>query len=161
MENIHKGVLYIDDEPNNLSAFKAAFRKDFYIYTAESANEAQSILMKNYEEAKKDNNFFRDLRIKVIIADQRMPDITGVEFFESIISDYFEPIRLLVTGYSDLEVAKDAINKGKVYHYIPKPWNQKELKSILTEAYDLYQKQQVDRKMIARHKKMVEARPSE
>jgi len=157
MKNINKGVLYIDDEPNNLSSFKAAFRKDFCVYTAESADEAKSILAKNYEEAKEDSNFFRDIKIKVIIADQRMPNMTGMEFFESIINDYPEPIRLLVTGYSDIEVAKDAINIGRVYYYLAKPWNLEELKSILTETYELYQKRAADQKTIARHNKLFEA----
>ncbi|MBL4656795.1 MAG: response regulator [Flavobacteriales bacterium] len=156
MKNIHKGILYVDDEPNNLASFKAAFRKDFYIYTAESADEAKSILTKNYKEAKKDDNLFRDIKIKVIVADQRMPNMTGIEFFESIINDYPDPIRLLVTGYSDTKAAKDAINIGKVYHYMTKPWSQENLKNVLTEAYDLYQKQHLDRKTITRYTKMVE-----
>jgi len=156
-KNIHKGVLYIDDEPNNLSAFKAAFRKDFCVYTAESAREARNILTENYQEAEKENNFFRDLKIKIIIADQKMPKMTGVAFFEEIKDDFPEPIRLLLTAYADIEVVKDAINIGKVYHYISKPWNLTALQSLLTEAYELYRQQELEQKTIARHKRLFEA----
>src|SRR6478752_6892089 len=95
------GVLYVDDEVNNLNSFKAAFRRDFEIYTASSVREGRKIL---------DNN-----EIGVIITDQRMPGMTGIEFLESIIAIYPDTIRILLTGFSDINAVMDAINRGQVY----------------------------------------------
>ena len=117
-------ILYIDDETNNLVSFKATFRRDFKIFTAESAKEGQETL--------KNNN------IQVIISDQRMPEMTGVEFFESIIESHPEQIRILLTGYSDIQAVIDAINKGQVYRYINKPWNEHELKMTIENAFEVY-----------------------
>lgn len=117
-------ILYIDDESNNLVSFKATFRRDFKVYTAESAKEGKKILEEN--------------PIQVIISDQRMPEITGVDFFESIIDEYPEQIRILLTGYTDIQAVIDAINKGQVYRYITKPWNEHELKMTIENAFEIY-----------------------
>lgn len=117
-------VLYIDDEQNNLGSFKAAFRRDFDIFTAQSAEEGLQILSQE--------------TIHVIIADQRMPNTTGVEFFESIISKHPHPIRILLTGYSDISAVIDAINRGQVYRFIEKPWNQDALSVAIQNAYEIY-----------------------
>lgn len=117
-------VLYIDDERVNLLAFKAAFRTNFEIYTATSAQQGLEILNNN--------------PIEVIIADQRMPGTTGVNFFESILETHPNPIRILITAYSDINAIADAINKGKVYRYITKPWNELELKSSVENAHKIY-----------------------
>lgn len=117
-------VLYVDDEPNNLTSFKASFRRDFQVFTAENAAEGWEILKSN--------------EIAVIITDQRMPEITGVEFLESIIPEYPDPIRILLTGYSDIEAVIDAINKGQVFRYINKPWDEQELKMTIQNAYEYY-----------------------
>lgn len=117
-------VLYVDDEVNNLQSFKAAFRRDFLIYTAESAKEGMKILS--------------EMPIEVIITDQRMPEMTGVEFLESIIPQYPDPIRILLTGYSDIQAVIDAINKGQVYHYITKPWDEEQLRNIIKKSLEVY-----------------------
>ena len=118
------GVLYIDDEANNLNSFKAAFRCDFEIYTASSAREGRKIL---------DNN-----EIGVIITDQRMPVMTGIEFLESIIPIYPDTIRILLTGFSDINAVMDAINRGQVYKYLVKPWQNDELKMYIENALEIY-----------------------
>ena len=118
------GVLYIDDEVNNLNSFKAAFRRDFEIYTASSAREGRKIL---------DNN-----EIGVIITDQRMPGMTGIEFLESILSIYPDTIRILLTGFSDINAVMDAINRGQVYKYLVKPWQNDELKMYIKNALEIY-----------------------
>ena len=118
------GVLYIDDEANNLNSFKAAFRRDFEIYTASSAREGRKIL---------DNN-----EIGVIITDQRMPVMTGIEFLESIIPIYPDTIRILLTGFSDINAVMDAINRGQVYKYLVKPWQNDELKMYIENALEIY-----------------------
>ncbi|MCW3078342.1 MAG: two-component system response regulator [Bacteroidetes bacterium] len=117
-------ILYIDDEANNLIGFKANFRRLYTIYTAESAKDAKAIL--------KENN------IQIIITDQRMPDMTGIEFLESILTEYPDVIRIILTGFTDLETVIKAINKGQVYKYISKPFNTEELKITLDNAFEVY-----------------------
>jgi signal transduction histidine kinase len=117
-------VLYIDDEENNLTAFKASFRRQYEIYTAISAMDGLKIL--------------QNVPIQVIIADQKMPEITGVEFFKSIAETFPDPIRILLTGYTDIGSLADAINHGDIYRYITKPWNDLELHNSIKNAYDAY-----------------------
>ncbi len=118
------GVLYIDDEINNLNSFKAAFRRDFDIYTAQSAREGRRILEAN--------------EVGVVITDQRMPGMTGIEFLESILTVYPDTIRILLTGFSDMNAVMDAINRGQVYKYLVKPWHNDELKLYIQNALELY-----------------------
>ena len=117
-------VLYIDDEENNLLAFKASFRRQYEIYTANSAAEGLKVL--------------QNLSVEVIIADQKMPQTTGVEFFKSIATTYPDPIRILLTGYTDIAALADAINHGDIYRYITKPWNDLELHNSIKNAHDAY-----------------------
>ncbi|HNP23532.1 MAG TPA: hybrid sensor histidine kinase/response regulator [Panacibacter sp.] len=117
-------VLYIDDESNNLISFQAAFRRKYKIFTANSAAQGMGIL--SNEE------------VHVIIADQRMPNSTGVEFFQIVRKAYPEPIRMLLTGYTDAEAIVDAINKGEIYRYIRKPWDEIELNNAIQNAYEIY-----------------------
>jgi DNA-binding NtrC family response regulator len=118
------GVLYVDDEINNLNSFKAAFRRDFDIYTAQSAREGRKILDTN--------------EIGVIITDQRMPGMTGIEFLESILAVYPDTIRILLTGFSDMNAVMDAINRGQVYKYLVKPWQNDELRLYIQNALEIY-----------------------
>ena len=118
------GVLYVDDEINNLNSFKAAFRRDFDIYTAQSAREGRKVLDTN--------------EIGVIITDQRMPGMTGIEFLESILPVYPDTIRILLTGFSDMNAVMDAINRGQVYKYLVKPWQNDELKLYIQNALEIY-----------------------
>ena len=117
-------VLYVDDEIGNLTAFKAAFRRDFNVFIAESANEGTKILEQN--------------KIEIILTDQRMPEMTGVDFLQSIIETHPEAMRILVTGYSDITAVIDAVNKGQIYKYISKPWNNECLKMSINQAYEVY-----------------------
>ena len=117
-------VLYVDDEIHNLNSFKAGFRRIFNVFTAESAVEGRKIL-----EAED---------IHVIVTDQRMPITTGIEFLESIIPDFPEPIRILLTGYADINAVIDAINRGHVYKYIQKPWREDDLQINIEKAFEIY-----------------------
>src|SRR5919202_907707 len=114
-------VLYIDDEPHNLVSFRASFRRFFNVYTAESASEGTKILATT--------------EIHVILSDQRMPKMTGIEFFESILNIYPDPIRILITGYTDITAVIDAINRGQVYKYLTKPWHEEEIRIFIEKAY--------------------------
>ncbi|MCD6064456.1 MAG: response regulator [Flavipsychrobacter sp.] len=117
-------ILYVDDEENNLISFKATFRIKYNVFTAISGEEAKRILASK--------------PIDIIITDQRMPGMTGVEFLESIIGDYPDPMRILLTGYADMNAVVEAINKGKIFHYLTKPWNEDELDAAIQRAYDVY-----------------------
>lgn len=120
-------ILYIDDEMNNLISFKAVFRIKFNVHTAISGEQAKRML--------------RELpQINVIITDQRMPHMTGVEFLESIIEEFPEPKRILLTGYTDVSAIVDAVNIGKIYRYLSKPWDERELELIILGAYEEYKK---------------------
>jgi response regulator RpfG family c-di-GMP phosphodiesterase len=117
-------VLYIDDEPHNLTSFKASFRRNFNIYTVEEAAEARKIL--------------ENKEVHVILSDQRMPKMTGIEFFESILEAFPDPIRILVTGYTDINAVIDAINRGQVYKYLTKPWSEDDVRHAIEKAHEVY-----------------------
>jgi response regulator RpfG family c-di-GMP phosphodiesterase len=117
-------VLYVDDEENNLFSFKAVFRVKYQVYTAISGDEALKIL--------------GEMPIEIIITDQRMPNMTGVEFLEKVIEKFPDPMRLLLTGYADMNAVVDAVNKGKIFHYLSKPWNEEELDMTINRAYEAY-----------------------
>jgi DNA-binding NtrC family response regulator len=124
VDNASIKVLYVDDEVNNLASFKACFRREFEVHTALSGAEGLEIL--NKEE------------IHVIVTDQRMPGMTGIEFLVEVLKKHSEPIRILLTGYADIEAVIDAINKGQVYKYMTKPWEPDNLRNTITKAYEVY-----------------------
>ena len=121
-----RNLLYVDDERANLVVFRAAFKKHFNILEASSAHEALDLLRSN--------------DVPLMVADQRMPDVTGVELCETVKRDYPHTIRMLLTGYTDSDAMMEAINKGQVYSFITKPWERETLFPTLIrgfEAYDL------------------------
>ncbi len=105
-------MLYVDDEPENLKSFQALFRRDYTIRLAESADEALAIL--------------RNEEIHVLVTDQRMPHVSGAALLEQVATEFPGVLRYMLTGYSDFDPLVDAINKGKVQGYFPKPLNPKE-----------------------------------
>jgi len=121
-------ILYVDDEENNLFSFKANFRIKYNVYTAISGFEALEIL--------------KSTPISVIITDQRMPEMTGVAFLEKVCELYPDTIRILLTGYSDISAVIEAVNKGKIFHYLNKPWNEEELDETIQRAYEIYSDKQ-------------------
>lgn len=118
-------ILYIDDEPENLLGFKASFRYDYQILTAVNIPQAIGCL-DNHPD------------IKLIFCDQRMPGKTGVEFFEEVKISHPLPIRILLTAYTDVESIIDAINRGNIFRYVKKPWNEADIISAIDEAYKFY-----------------------
>lgn len=117
-------LLYVDDELENLTGFKFVFRKHYKIFVAQSAFEGLEIMRNN--------------EIHLVITDQRMPKMTGIEFLEKIASAYPDVTRIILTGFSDVEAIIQAINKGRVYRYITKPWNKDELKVTIENAMEAY-----------------------
>lgn len=117
-------VLYIDDERHNLYAFRATFRIDYELYIAESADEARQILANH--------------AISIVVADQRMPKETGIEFFESIMRTHPHVMRILLTGYTDIQAVINAVNLGNVFRYLQKPWKEEEIRTAISQAYEIY-----------------------
>lgn len=118
-------LMVVDDEPDNLDLLYRTFRRDFRVFKADSAVSALRILDAEGEMA-------------VIISDQRMPQMNGTEFLSKTVEPFPETIRILLTGYTDVEDLVDAINSGQVFKYITKPWNPENLKSVVQQAADTY-----------------------
>ena len=127
-------ILYVDDEEDNLTVFNSAFRREYKVHLALSGQEGLEILKKN--------------EIHLIITDQRMPEMTGIQFLEKIIPDYPDCIRMILTGFSDIEAIIQAINTGRVYRYITKPWNKEELKINIDKGLETYHLREQNRKLI-------------
>lgn len=127
-------ILYVDDEQENLTVFKYTFNKYYKVHTALSAKEGVEILRNN--------------DIQIIITDQRMPEVTGIEFLESIITEFPDTIRIILTGFSDIEAVINAINKGKVYKYIKKPWDNNDFKITIDNALEAYNLKQDNKKLL-------------
>ena len=121
----HK-ILYIDDDAENLRTFKRLFRKEYDILLAESGEEGLRILQEHAP-------------IPIIITDQRMPEMTGIEFLDQSIQISPESIRMILTGFTDVQALIDAINTGRVYRYITKPWDEQELYVTLKRAIESYE----------------------
>lgn len=126
-------VLLVDDEPDMLFSLKGLLRHDFELYTAESAREGLQILGAH--------------PIHVVMTDQRMPEMTGVEMLGKVRSQYPDAIRIVFTGYADIKAVVDAINKGGLYRYITKPWDPDELIEVLHAAAARYD-ELVERKQL-------------
>jgi class 3 adenylate cyclase len=113
-------ILYVDDEEHNLLSFHAVFRKEYEIFTAASGEAGLEIIHKN--------------NIDLIITDQRMPQMTGIQFLEKVLPEYPDTIRMILTGFSDVEAIIGAINTGRVFRYIMKPWDENELRMTIENA---------------------------
>jgi signal transduction histidine kinase len=127
MNDKKPSILYVDDEINNLNAFKATFRRDFQVVTAISPKDAYPLL--------------EEQEFEVIISDERMPEVSGAEFFKSILHSHPKPIRMLLTGYADIDSVIRAINEGRIYRYITKPWDEQDLKMTIENAVAFYRAQ--------------------
>jgi two-component system sensor histidine kinase/response regulator len=121
---MERTILYVDDDAANLTVLQAACADEFDVITAESAEVALEIM--------------RQHEISVLLVDQRMPGMTGVELFEATREHYPDTVRILITAYSDLTDAINAINRGQVRGYLRKPWEPEHLKATLREALEVY-----------------------
>lgn len=123
-ENSKHAILLVDDEPEILFSLKGLLRREFDLYTAESGQQALEIL--------------RQHRIHVIMTDQRMPEMTGVELMGRVKTEYPDAVRMIFTGYADIKAVVEAINTGGLFRYITKPWDPDELIELLREAAVAY-----------------------
>ncbi len=118
-------LLVVDDELDNLELLHRTFRRNYDVYRARSGQEALECLAKHGEMA-------------IIISDQRMPKMNGTEFLSLTTDDYPDTIRIVLTGYTDVEDLVDAINSGQVFKYITKPWKPNELRQVIDQAANTY-----------------------
>ncbi|OGQ98578.1 MAG: two-component system response regulator [Deltaproteobacteria bacterium RIFOXYD12_FULL_55_16] len=119
-------ILFVDDEENILRSLRRLFMdEEVEIFTASSGAQALEILA-------------RETEIGVIVSDQRMPEMTGVDFLEKSKAISPHSIRILLTGYADVNAAIDAINRGGTFRYLNKPWNDDELVQAVTSAMQMY-----------------------
>ncbi len=119
-------ILYVDDEEKSLKIFRRVFKDQFKIYTAANAEEGYQLFKDHKNE------------IGLLITDQRMPGEKGVRLLEKVRRTQPRVIRILVTAYTDLDAAIDAVNSGAIYKYINKPWNLSELKLTLKQGLELF-----------------------
>lgn len=116
-------ILYVDDEQDNLLAFRAVFRRTFNVHTAGSGSDAIELLKKQ--------------SIDLILSDQRMPKMTGLQLFERIKPDYPRIVRMVVTGYSEMAPILAAVESGNISHYLTKPWDVDELRQLIEDALEV------------------------
>jgi CheY-like chemotaxis protein len=119
-------LLVVDDEPDNLDLLYRTFRRDFHVLRAESGKSALEVLATEGEVA-------------VIISDQRMPEMKGTEFLSKTVPQFPNTIRIILTGFTDVEDLVEAINAGQVYKYITKPWDPSELRAVVKTAAETYE----------------------
>lgn len=127
-------LLVVDDEPDLVQSVKDLLRFDYKVLCATRAAEGLKLLQQE--------------KVHVVMSDQRMPEMTGVQFLSRLKEAYPETVRLLFTAYADLQAVTDAINEGNVYRYIAKPWEPDELKTVLRQAVDFYELQEERRQLI-------------
>ena len=118
-------LLVVDDELDNLELLHRTFRRSYRVYRASSGQEALECLKQHGEMA-------------IIISDQRMPKMNGTEFLSLTTDEYPDTIRIVLTGYTDVEDLVDAINSGQVFKYITKPWKPNELRQVIDQAANTY-----------------------
>ncbi len=119
-------LLLVDDEPNIINALKRTFRREGYIIlTANSGPEGLEILA-NHD-------------VHVILSDQRMPEMTGVEFLRNVKDLYPKTIRIALSGYTDLESITSAINEGAIYKFLTKPWDDEQLRDNVRKSFAHYE----------------------
>jgi putative nucleotidyltransferase with HDIG domain len=122
MPNDHT-VLFVDDEVNILKALQRLFRiEDMNVLCASRASEALELLERHPTQ--------------VVVTDQRMPEMSGVDFLAKVREHHPEIVRMMLTGYTEINVAVDAINRGEIYRLITKPWNDDELRATIRQAFD-------------------------
>ncbi|HJZ85452.1 MAG TPA: sigma-54 dependent transcriptional regulator [Polyangia bacterium] len=126
-------VLVVDDEPDNLDAFRFNFRKTFQVLTAGGGEEGLDLLRQN--------------DVAVIVTDQRMPKMTGLEFLKAARDVRPDAVPIILTAFTDVDVLIDSINMGHVYRYITKPWDAKEVRGILTQAIERFHLMRENRRL--------------
>ena len=136
LEDKDHNLLIIDDEVDITKALVRQFRRKYNVFATTDPADALKIM--------------ENKKIQVVLSDQRMPGMTGVDFFAQIKDKYPDALKLILTGYSDIEAVIGAINEGQVFRYVKKPWNPEELETIIREAFEKYELITKNRKLMIR-----------
>jgi DNA-binding NtrC family response regulator len=134
-------ILVVDDEPANVRLLERLFRQDYEVLTAESG-EAALNLLDQHDAA-------------LLITDQRMPGMTGVELLAATAAVRPHMVRILLTGYTDVETLVEAINTGHVYKYVTKPWNNDELRLTVSRALEHFETNKARHELEMANKRLV------
>ncbi len=136
------GILVVDDEPNTLALVSQLFRREFPVFTAPSGAAALELLERQH--------------IGVLIADQRMPSMSGTELLSRVMQRQPDIVRIILTAYADIDTLMEAINAGKVYQYITKPWENRDLVMIVRSAMDTFRLRQRNARLLQENTRLVE-----
>ncbi len=148
LQKPQRTLLLVDDEPNILTALKRLFRRDGHlILSANSGAQALELLTQH--------------RVDVIITDQRMPGMTGVEMLRAVKELYPDTIRIVLSGYTELQSVTDAINEGAVYRFLTKPWDDAQLREQVFKAFEQHdlaeQNRELDLRVRSANRELVAA----
>ncbi len=139
-------ILLVDDEPEILFSLRGLLRREFDLHTANSGAEALEVL--------------RRQPIHVIMTDQRMPEMSGVELLRRARGACPQAIRIVFTGYADIKAVIDAINQGQIYRYLTKPWDPDELLAVLHQACDQFERLAQGRRLLLDLREFVARSPA-
>ncbi|HTZ17808.1 MAG TPA: response regulator [Dissulfurispiraceae bacterium] len=129
-------ILIVDDEPRVISALKRSFAEEpYYIYSAENGKEGLALLSTH--------------KIKVVLSDEMMPGMSGAEFLAKVSSQFPKTIKIMLTGHADLGAAINAINRGEIYRFFTKPWDDFELRFSVRSAVDKYDLEEENRRLLS------------
>jgi two-component system response regulator HupR/HoxA len=134
-----ENILVVDDQVEILNAIERQLKDEYNVFTSSNGKEALALL--------KENTF------SVVLADQRMPQMTGVEFLSQSIEIQPDIVRILITAYADIQASIDAVNKGQIYYYISKPWEPDELRLTVQRASERFNLQRQNRELTEKLKK--------
>ena len=129
-----QSILYVDDERENLIVFETIFRKFYHVLTALSVAEAKAIL--------------ETREIDLLLTDQKMPNESGTQLLIFAAQHYPSIERILITGYTELDTIVEAVNQAKVFYYVTKPWDPKELRIIIERALEVRALRMENQKLI-------------
>jgi len=118
-------IMIVDDEPANLRTLLRLFRQEYQVITAESGAEALTLLQQH--------------DVALMISDQRMPQMTGIELMKKAVEVRPQMVKILLTGYTDIGALIESINSGLVYRYLTKPWNNDDLQLTVARALEHYE----------------------
>ncbi len=135
-------VLIVDDEPNTLTLLKQLFTREIPVFTATDGERALEVLEKEH--------------IGVIVADQRMPEMSGTELLGRVMTTHPDVVRIILTAYADIDTLSEAINTGKVYQYIAKPWDNRDLSMIVRSAMETYKLRRRNAQLLEHNTQLVE-----
>jgi response regulator RpfG family c-di-GMP phosphodiesterase len=140
MNDVQHTILFVDDEENILHSLKRLLRKEGYrILTATSGADGLEIL--------------KEHDVHLVVSDQRMPEMSGTEFLAKVKENYPEVMRIVLSGYTEVDSITESINKGHIYKFMLKPWNDQNLKLEIKQALEQYDLMQVNK---ALHEKVIE-----